>query len=243
MESDGAVVHQLDTLRPLTQHLAPGTAIVLVAPFHIGRRDRCAVVEFGARAQPERRALRVLGEVETFGERRMIVQLVAEVLDQPVMQRHQEIVGRRRAVVMLRIEPARCDVGVPGQRQPALRRDVRRARCAPRGHDPGQRRGAAREHAASARCADTASRSDPNSCLPAALSPPLAIVDARRPPAGADDISTSAPARPRRNPVACCHSGSGHPWRRVPKAARWSPPLECDANIAEIRAAGNSNAG
>ena len=73
MEADGAVVHQLDTLRPLAQHLAPGTAIVLVAPFDIGRRDRRAVVELGARAQPERGAFRVLGEVETFGQRRMIV--------------------------------------------------------------------------------------------------------------------------------------------------------------------------
>ena len=93
MESDGAVVHQLDTLRLFAQHLAPGTAIVLVAPLDIGRRDRCPVMEFGARAEPERRALRVLGEVETFGECRMVVQLVAEVLDQPVVQRHEEIVG------------------------------------------------------------------------------------------------------------------------------------------------------
>ena len=54
----------------------------------------------------------------------MIVALVAEVLDQAVVQRHQEIVRARRAVVLLRIEPARRDVGVPGKDHLSRRLDV-----------------------------------------------------------------------------------------------------------------------
>ena len=107
---------------------------MLVAPFDVRRRDRRAVMELDARPQPERRALGVLGELEAFGERRMVVELVAEVLDQAVVQRHQEIVGTGGAVVLLRIEPARRDVGVPGQHQLALWDDCRRrGRCARNG--------------------------------------------------------------------------------------------------------------
>ena len=88
---------------------------MLVAPLDIGRRDRRSVVEFDALAQPERCALRVLGELEAFGERRMVVELVAEVLDQAVVQRHQEVVGARRAVVLLRVEAnaPRCSCARP----------------------------------------------------------------------------------------------------------------------------------
>ena len=108
---------------------------MLVAPLDVRRRDRRPVMELRARAQPERGALRVLGELEAFGERRMIVELVAEILDQAVVHRHQEVVGAGGAVVLLRIEPARRDVGVPGQRQLALRhhgcRAVPATRCPP----------------------------------------------------------------------------------------------------------------
>ena len=49
---------------------------------------------------------------------------IAEVFDQRVVQRKNEIVGARRAVVLLRVEPARGDVGVPGQHHLAARNDV-----------------------------------------------------------------------------------------------------------------------
>jgi hypothetical protein len=78
-------------------------------------------MELGARTQPERGTLGVLGELEPFGESRMVVERVAVVLDQAIVQRHQEVVGGGGAVVLLRIEPARRDVGVPGERQLALR--------------------------------------------------------------------------------------------------------------------------
>ena len=115
-----SVVDDLDAFGLLVQHLAPGAAVVLVAPFDVGRRDRRAVVELGARPQPEGRALGVLGKLEVFGQRRMVVARLAEVLDQRVVQRHEEIVRARRAVMLLRVEPARGDVGVPGQRHLAL---------------------------------------------------------------------------------------------------------------------------
>jgi hypothetical protein len=49
---------------------------------------------------------------------------LAEVFDQRIVQRHYEIVGARRTVVLLGVEPARCDVGVPGQHQFAARNGV-----------------------------------------------------------------------------------------------------------------------
>ena len=56
----------------------------------------------------------------------MVVERVAVVLHQPVVQRHQEVVGTGGAVVLLRIEPACGDVGVPCEGQLALRHDRRR---------------------------------------------------------------------------------------------------------------------
>src|ERR1700757_909150 len=153
MESDRAVIHELDALRLIAKFLAPGTAIMLVAPLNIGRRDRRSVMKFCASAQPACRALRVLGELEAFCERRMIVELFAGVLDEAVVQRHEEIVGSRCAIVMLRIEPAGCDIGVPSQHQLTLWRD---ARCSRRAaawrRNLCQRYSATCQHVAPAQC-------------------------------------------------------------------------------------------
>ena len=83
----------VDPLRLVVKHLGRGAAVVLIAPLDVLGRDRRAVVEFEPGAQPEGRALGVFGELEMLGERQMIVFLVAEVLDQPVVDREQEIVG------------------------------------------------------------------------------------------------------------------------------------------------------
>jgi len=82
-------------------------------------------VEFDARPQPKGRALSVFGRLVAFGERRMVVADLAEVFDQGVMQRHQKIVPACRAVVLLRIKPARSDIGVPGQNHLAFGVDRR----------------------------------------------------------------------------------------------------------------------
>ena len=110
----------------ILDNLAPRPAIVLIAPFDILRRHRGAVVKFDTWPQVKRRALRVLGEIEFVGERQMIPFLLAEVLDQPVMQGIEEVVGGRGAVVLLRVEPARRDVGVPGEHHLARGRGVHR---------------------------------------------------------------------------------------------------------------------
>ncbi len=59
---------------------------MLVAPFHVGGRDRRAVVELDPLAQSEGRGFGVLGKVEFVGERQVIVFLLAEVLGQAVLQ-------------------------------------------------------------------------------------------------------------------------------------------------------------
>ena len=165
------------------------------------------------------------------------------------MQRHQEIVRARRAVVLLRIEPARCDVGVPGQRQLALRHDGRGARCAAWGRNLRQRRGAACQHAASVQCDRWAA------CRSVLLS--FCCIGAshgcaghrlhrvcrsvRRRACGSLRILTS-----RHSPSAEAEPGRSLSFRiRPPVAARpegglKDPPLECGANIAETHASGNS---
>ena len=81
-------------------------------------------MELDPRPQPEGRALGVLGKFEALGQRRVVEQLLPEVLDQPIMQRKEEIVGRGRPVMLLRVEPTRGDVGVPGKRHAALGLDL-----------------------------------------------------------------------------------------------------------------------
>jgi hypothetical protein len=78
-------------------------------------------VELEPGAQPERRALGVLGEFEVLGQRQVVVFFIAQVLDQPVVDREQEIVRAGSAVMLLRIKPSRGNVGVPRQRHLALR--------------------------------------------------------------------------------------------------------------------------
>ena len=124
MEHDGVVADDLDSLRPLLQHLLPGAAVMLVAPFHVLRRDGRAVVEFEAGAQLEGRALGILGKFDTCRRAPDDPTSVArKFLISAVVQGVDEIVGRRRAVMLLRVEPARGDVGVPRQRHLALRDD------------------------------------------------------------------------------------------------------------------------
>jgi hypothetical protein len=107
-------------------------------------------MELGSRPQPERGALGILGKLEMLGECGMFVALVAEILDQAVMQRHQEIVRARSAVVLLGIQPARRDVGVPGKDYFAGRHGGFRPRRTLGRRDRRQRRGAARQDAAPA---------------------------------------------------------------------------------------------
>src|SRR4029077_14950911 len=155
VEADGATVDDLDPLGLLVKHFARRAVIMLVAPFDIFGRDRHPVVELDVRPQPEGSALSVLGKLKALGERRVVVTNFAEVFDQRVMQCHQEIVPARRAVVLLRVKPARGDVGMPSQYHLALGNDCRscagatykrcresrrRQRCCPQHGAPCQRR-------------------------------------------------------------------------------------------------------
>ena len=109
------VVDDFHTIGICFQNLPPGATVVLIAPFDIRGRDGRTVVELRTRAQKECRALGVLGELVAIGECWVVVEVVAEILDQAVMQRHQEIVRAGSAVVLLRIQPACRNIGVPGQ--------------------------------------------------------------------------------------------------------------------------------
>jgi hypothetical protein len=113
VKANRAVVDDLHRLRILVQQIAPGAAIVLVAPFDVIRRYRVAIVKFDPAAQPKGGAFCVFSEFEALRQRRMVVVSFTKVLDQRVLQRHQEIVRAGRAVMLLRVEPARRDVGVP----------------------------------------------------------------------------------------------------------------------------------
>ena len=61
MEPDGGVANDLDAVGLGLQHVAPGAAVVLVAPFDVGGRDRRPIMELDPGAQPDRRALGVRG--------------------------------------------------------------------------------------------------------------------------------------------------------------------------------------
>ena len=114
-KADRAVVDYLDARGFLMHHLGPRTLVMLVAPGDIGRSDRGAVMKLEPRAEPEYGALRVFGELEMLGERQVIELFVIKVLDQRVLHDVEEIVGRGAADMLLRVEPARRDVGVPGE--------------------------------------------------------------------------------------------------------------------------------
>jgi len=80
-------------------------------------------VEFEPRPQTESGALGVLGKIEPFGQRRVVVTDLAEVFDQRILQCHDEIVWAGGAVVLLRVEPAYRNIGVPGEHHLALGND------------------------------------------------------------------------------------------------------------------------
>ena len=113
------VVNDLDTVGLVVQHLGPSAAVVLVAPFDVFRRDRSAIVEFEARAQPESRAPSVFGKLIALGECRVVVEFLTKVLDQGVVHGIEKIIRRGPAVVLLRVEPAGRDIGMPRQHHAA----------------------------------------------------------------------------------------------------------------------------
>src|SRR6516165_7435542 len=115
MKADRMVVDDFEILGLIMEHRGPGPAVMLETPLDVVRGYGSSVVKFGASAKLEGTALGVLGKIETLGQCRMVVSLLAKVFDQAVVQCHQEIVRGRRAVVLLRIEPAGGDIGVPSQ--------------------------------------------------------------------------------------------------------------------------------
>src|SRR5262249_45637171 len=144
VEPDRLIVH-LHSLCLLAQNLTPGAAIVFVAPFHIGGRGGGPLMGFCTLTQPQCRTPGVLGKLEALGQCSMIIKLIPEVLDQTIVQRHQEIVGAGCTVVLLRIEPARRDVGMPSKRELSFRCGMRGGytRCQSR-----ERRRSGSKHAA-----------------------------------------------------------------------------------------------
>ena len=109
-----------------TSALAP--AVVLVAELDVLRGDRVAVVELDPLAQGEGGALGVRGHREVLGQGQMVVELGALVLDEGVVEGREEVVGRGGAVVLLGIQPARREAGVPRQDELALGRGPGRGR-------------------------------------------------------------------------------------------------------------------
>src|SRR5207244_10801662 len=81
-----ALVEDLDPVGLVVQQLGPGPLIVLVAPFDIVRRDRRSVMKLDALAQPEGGTSRVLGKLVALGQRGMVIELVAKVLDHAVLR-------------------------------------------------------------------------------------------------------------------------------------------------------------
>jgi len=49
----------------------------------------------------------------------MVVELIAKVLDQGIVHHIEEIVRRRPTIMLLRVEPTRRDIGVPGEHHAA----------------------------------------------------------------------------------------------------------------------------
>jgi hypothetical protein len=82
-------------------------------------------MELDPGAESEDRTLGVFGKLVALGERRVLVEFLAKVLDQGVVQHVEEIVRRGPAVVLLRVEPAGRDIGVPRQHHAAARDPLR----------------------------------------------------------------------------------------------------------------------
>ena len=126
VEANRRVVDDFHCLGILVQHFAPSTAVVLVAPFDVRRGDGRTVMKLDPAAQPKGGTFRVFGNIEPLCQRGMVVMIFTKVLDQRILQRHQEIVRARRTVMLLWVKPAGCDVGVPGEHDFAFRNDRRR---------------------------------------------------------------------------------------------------------------------
>src|SRR6516225_8582182 len=140
MKADRMVIDDFEFLGFLVEHCGPGAAIMLETPLDVLHRYGRTVVEFGALAKLEGAALGVLGAIETLGQCRMVVFLLAKVFYQAVMQCHQVIVRGRGAVMLLRIEPTSGDVGVPRQHYLRFGNDSRRAGSADEGLSERSRR-------------------------------------------------------------------------------------------------------
>jgi len=79
-------------------------------------------MEFDPLPQRERGALRIRGDREMLGQSRMVVELSALILDEGIVDRGEEVVWSGGAVVLLGVQPAGCDAGMPGEDDLALGR-------------------------------------------------------------------------------------------------------------------------
>ena len=121
-EADRAIVHDLHALRLPFEDVGLGAPVVLIAELDILRSDRLAVVEPDPLPQRERGALRIRGDREVLGQSGMVVERGALILDEGVVDRGEEVVWRGGAVVLLGVQPAGCEPGVPGEDDLALGR-------------------------------------------------------------------------------------------------------------------------
>jgi hypothetical protein len=121
-EADRSVVDDLDALRLLLENVGFGSPVVLITELDVLRGDRLAVLKLDPLPQRERRALRVRGYREVLGQRGMVVELGALILDEGVVDRGEEVVWSSRAVVLLGVQPARGEAGVPREDDLALGR-------------------------------------------------------------------------------------------------------------------------
>ena len=117
----GVAVDDLDRLGALVEDFAPSATIVFETPFHVIGCNRRAIMKLDSGPQLESGALGVLGKIKALGQGRVVVPHLTEVFDQRVLQGENEIIGAGGAVMLLRVEPARGDVGVPGEHHLAAR--------------------------------------------------------------------------------------------------------------------------
>src|SRR5262249_53897159 len=120
-ETDGALIDDVHGLGLSLEGRGERTAIALVAELDVLGRDWLTVVKLDAVAKPKGRAFAVLIELVALRKGGMVVKFGAEILDQCIMQCREEIVWRRRAVMVLRVQPARYHGRVPGERHGSTR--------------------------------------------------------------------------------------------------------------------------
>ena len=97
------------------QHMRLGAPVIFKAELHVLNRDRLTVVELDPWPEPEGGALGVRSKLVTLGQARVIKQRLAVVLDQGIVEGIQEVIGRRRPVMLLRVEPLGRHIRMPGQ--------------------------------------------------------------------------------------------------------------------------------